>query len=293
MAADKMETKLTALINTNKKNVDAAINANTRDIKKMESTMEEWMRTWKNEMEAWRKERAEWRTEKLQMQEEIYILKNEIASLRSRPTREEGEICEEDKAAIKEELTKAITETLEVKTKALEGMMEAKQEGWVEVVKKNLRKEAKEEVQKDIVHTTLEEEKMRQARRLNIRVSGIQESKDSTPEEDGRALCTKLGYKVEDPLPFTKAWRVGKDTTKTRALLLQFPSELARTTFMKKKVILRGLREEPIIYLDDDLTKMQQDHRRACMPRVHQARKEGKRAMYRDGRVIIDGKAVN
>lgn len=205
--------------------------------------------------------------------------------------REEGEICEEEKTAIKEEITKVLTETLEVKTKALEGIMEAKQEGWVEAVKKNLHKAAKEEVQKDIVHSALEEEKMRQARRLNVRVSGIREG--ANPEEDGRALCLKLGYKKEDPLPFTKAWRAGKDTTKARALLLQFPSDLARTDFMRKKVILRGLREEPIIYLDDDLTKMQQDHRRACMPKVHQARKEGKRAIYRDGRVIIDGKAID
>ncbi|WP_447383772.1 hypothetical protein, partial [Streptococcus pneumoniae] len=77
-------------------------------------------------------------------------------------------------------------ETIEEKTKALEGMMEAKQEGWVEVVKKNLHRETKEEVRKDIVHSTLEEEKMRQARRLNVRVSGIPEG--PTPEEDGRAL---------------------------------------------------------------------------------------------------------
>ncbi|MCO5550020.1 hypothetical protein L7F22_003497 [Adiantum nelumboides] len=49
----------------------------------------------------------------------------------------------------------------------------------------------------------------------------------------------------------------------------------------------------PPIYLDDDLTRMQVEHRRACMPRVLQARKEGKRAIYRDNRVIIDGKAID
>ncbi|MCO5570591.1 hypothetical protein L7F22_024316 [Adiantum nelumboides] len=52
---------------------------------------------------------------------------------------------------MKEEITKAIVETIEIKTKAMadpiEGKMDAK-EGWVEVVRKNLRKEAKVEAQK-------------------------------------------------------------------------------------------------------------------------------------------------
>ncbi|MCO5607281.1 hypothetical protein L7F22_061474 [Adiantum nelumboides] len=54
---------------------------------------------------------------------------------------------------MKEELTKAITKTIEMKTKdmvdSIEGGMEAKREGWVEVVCKNLRKDVKEETQRD------------------------------------------------------------------------------------------------------------------------------------------------
>lgn len=285
MATDKIETKLTALISTNKKNADAVVNNLTRDIKKMEAHMETLMKEWKEEKEAWKQEKMAWQAEKHTMQEAISSLKEEIASLRDRPTREEGEICEEDKAALKEEITKAITATIEVKTKDMEERMEAKQEGWVEVVKKNIRKET------DIVHTTIEEEKLRRARKLNIRVTGIKETEKS-PEEDGKALCTTLGYEEEDQPPFAKAWRAGKDNTKEKALILQFPTEVAKTTFMKKKVILRGIKEGPTIYLDDDLTWLQREHRRACMPRIHQARKEGKKATYRDGRIIIDGKTV-
>lgn len=285
MATDKMETKLTALISTNKKNADAVINTLTRDLKKIESQMETWMKEWKEEKEIWKQERAAWQAEKQQMQETITMLKEEVSSLGARPNREEGEICEEDKMALKEELTKAITETIEEKTKDMEEKMEAKQEGWVEIVKKNIRKET------DIVHTTIEEEKMRRARKLNTRVTGIEETENS-PEEDGKILCTKLGYEDVDQPPFTKAWRAGKDTSKERALILQFPTEVAKTTFMKKKPILRGLKEEPAIYLDDDLTWLQREHRRGCMPRIHKARKEGKKATYRDGRIIIDGKII-
>ena len=216
------------------------------------------------------------------MAEKIAILESSMASL----TPEEGEINKDSKEAIKDELTKALTASME-------HTLEATKEGWVEIVKKNIKREAREEAQKEevlIVHTTLEEEKMRQAPRFNVRVTGIVEKEGFTPERDGRELCNKLGYK-EELLPFAKAWRTGKDPNKERALILQFPNDESRSTFLRKRVILRGL-EGPHIYLDDDLTKMQVAHRRACMPRLHQVRKEGKRASYRDGRIIIDGKPI-
>ena len=71
----------------------------------------------------------------------------------------EGEINSEAKEALKEELTKTLTAHMEDK-------LEATKEGWVEVVKKNIKKEAREEAQKEEVlrvHTTLEEEKIRQS----------------------------------------------------------------------------------------------------------------------------------
>ncbi|KAH6555193.1 hypothetical protein KP509_1Z274900 [Ceratopteris richardii] len=216
------------------------------------------------------------------MKEELELLKASMVSL----TPEEGEINMNKPEALKKELTKSLTESMENK-------LEATKEGWIDIVKKNIKKEAKEKAQKEealIVHTTIEEEKMRHARRLNVRITGIEEKEGSTPESDGKTLCKILGYKEESP-PFIKSWRTGRDPTKKRALILHFPSEDIRSTFLRKRVILRAL-DGPPIYLDDDLTPMQVAHRRACMPRVHQARKEGKKASYRDGRVIIDGKAI-
>lgn len=221
------------------------------------------------------------------LKEEVSALKVEMVAIKN-AEKEEGEINDNTLTAIKEEISKEIT-------KDMEGKLEAKQSGWVEVVKKNIRKEVREETQREenqIIHTTIEEEKMRHARRLNIRVTGIAETPDSTPEKDGQLLCMKLGYKEEHPLPFTKAWRAGKDSTRKRALILQFAGETERVTFMRKRVILRGLEGAPI-FLDDDLTRMQLEHRRTCMPRVLHARREGKKAFYRDGRVIIDGRPMD
>lgn len=286
----KMEDKLHNAIRENKKTLDSTINGLINRLSKLEKEADAFNKekeAWKKEKEEWEMERAkerdEWKIEKDNLTEQMAILKASIASL----TPEEGEINNDTKEALKEELTKALTARMEDK-------LEATKEGWVEVVKKNIKKEAREEAKKEevlIVHTTLEEEKMRQSRRLNVRVTGIGEKEGSTPERDGKELCNKLGYKEEESLPFTKAWRAGKDPNKERALILQFPNDESRSIFLRKRVILRGL-EGPHIYLDDDLTKMQVAHRRACMPRVHQARKEGKRASYRDGRIIIDGKAI-
>ena len=165
----------------------------------------------KEEKERREWEKEQWRKEKEDMNAQIEALRVSIASL----TPEEGEIKVETKEALKEEITKALTASIEDK-------LEATKDGWVEVVKKNIKKEAREEAQKDevlIVHTTIEEEKMRQARRLNVRVTGIKEQEGSTPASDGKALCAKIGYKEEE-VPFSKAWRAGKDPKK-RALILR------------------------------------------------------------------------
>eukprot|EP00250_Pteridium_aquilinum_P020100 c24701_g2_i1 orf=107-652(+) len=152
------------------------------------ATIEAWMR----EMEAAFLRETKTLHERISsLEEERKGLQERILLLEGKPAREEGEIIEADREAIKEEITKALEETLEKQ-------IDAKKDGWVEVVKKNLKKEAKEEAQKDeavIIHTTIEEEKMRHARRLNIRVTGIAEETGSTPENDGKTLCKKLGYK--------------------------------------------------------------------------------------------------
>ena len=189
-------------------------------------------------------------------------------------SREDGEISSlED---IKDEIKKVKEE--------VKSNIELAKTGWVDVVKRNIKKELKDE---NIVNTTLDEEKMRQARRLNVRVTGLKEG--ASPDEDAQILGKMLGYEA---LPITKTWRVGRDTTRKRALVLQFKDSESRIAFFKKRPILRGLGGDPI-YLDEDLTKMQIEHRKTCMPRVIQARKEGHRAFYRDGRVIINDRAAN
>ena len=220
------------------------------------------------------------REEKDALKAEIEKLKVENTNLKKelddiKVSREDGEISSiED---IKDEIKKVKEE--------VQNNIELAKTGWVDVVKRNIKKEIKDE---NIVNTTLEEEKMRQARRLNVRVTGLKEG--ASPNEDAQTLGKMLGY--TEALPITKAWRAGRDTTRKRALVLQFKDLDSRITFFKKRPILRGMGGDPI-YLDEDLTKMQIEHRKSCMPRVMQARKEGHRAFYRDGRVIINDRTTN
>ncbi|MCO5599036.1 hypothetical protein L7F22_053135 [Adiantum nelumboides] len=93
---------------------------------------EEEMKAWRIVVDEWSKERAALLRKRDVMKQEINDLKAEIVSLRDRSPCEDGEIVEV-KEAIKEEITKAIVETIEIKTKAMavsiEGKMDAKEEG--------------------------------------------------------------------------------------------------------------------------------------------------------------------
>lgn len=285
---EKFEKAMEKTMKDYKKMVDSNINTINRDLLARIAKLEVDTEVWKKDKLVMQAEMEGWRTEKVEMQEEINLLKAKVESMEGK---EEGEITETEKEALREEITKALTETMEEK-------IEAKREGQVDVVKKKMKAEVKEEVKEAtkeerkleetlLVNATIEEEKMRQARKLNVRVTGL---KKTTAESDGKELCTKLGYEEDTSPPFVNAWWVGRDPTK-RALMLQFNNIEAKMAFMKKRVALKALAGDPI-YLDDDLTILQVKHRQACMPKIRELRKDGKNVFYRDGRIFVDGKPL-
>ena len=147
---------------------------------------------------------------------------------------------------------------------------------WIEVVKKNKGMPSN---QTEVMNATLEEEAKRRVRALRIRVVGWAEAK--TAKEDAEALCSKLG--VESSLVLD-AWRVGDVSDKRgRILMLKFEDIVKKDAFLAKRSGLKGEKT----YLDEDLTPAQVAHRKECMPKVLEARKQGKFAVYRNGRVII------
>ena len=149
---------------------------------------------------------------------------------------------------------------------------------WIEVVKKQ---KGTSMDRMAMMNATLEEEAKRKARALHVRVVGWAEK--GSPQEDAKNLATKIGA---SDIPFASAWRVGRDESRAKALIIRFMDIDKKKAFLSKRKALKGEK----IYLDDDLTPAQVAHRKENMPRVLDARKEGKWAVYRDGKVIITEK---
>ena len=149
---------------------------------------------------------------------------------------------------------------------------------WIEVVKKQ---KGTSMDRMEMMNATLEEEAKRKARVLHVRVVGWAEK--GSPQEDATNLGTKIGA---SDIPFASAWRVGRDESRAKALIIRFMDIDKKKAFLSKRKALKGEK----IYLDDDLTPAQVAHRKENIPRVLEARKEGKWAVYRDGKVIITEK---
>ena len=131
---------------------------------------------------------------------------------------------------------------------------------WIEVVKKQ---KGTSMDRMEMMNATLEEEAKRKARVLHVRVVGWAEK--GSPQEDATNLGTKIGA---SNIPFASAWRVGRDESRAKALIIRFMDIDKKKAFLSKRKALKGEK----IYLDDDLTPAQVAHRKENMPRVLDAR---------------------
>ena len=113
---------------------------------------------------------------------------------------------------------------------------------------------------------------------MHVRVVGWAEK--GRPQEDAKNLGTKIGA---SDISFASVWRVGKDQSRAKALIIRFMDIDKKKAFLSKRKALKGEK----IYLDDNLTPTQMAHRKENMPQVVDARKEGKWAVYRASKVII------
>ncbi|MCO5605021.1 hypothetical protein L7F22_059197 [Adiantum nelumboides] len=281
----EVEEMIARAISQVKKEADKELNTEMRKLSDKIKQLEEERKQMEEQIKVLTDERDKWKIAHANIQQEftreLHRMQEDIHHLRG-AVREEGELSHMDE--LKEGLKKeCIAELKEDMIQELD----TKQGSWIEVVKKNIKKEvrekrAKEEVTR--VQNTLEEEKLRHARRLNVRITGLPEG--ASPDTDAQELYRSLGYTT---MPFTRVWKAGKDATRSRALILQMQSQEDRVAFFRKRAILRG-RPGGTIYMDEDLTRMQIEHRRVCMPQILEARRGGRKAFYRDGRAFIDGR---
>ena len=135
---------------------------------------------------------------------------------------------------------------------------------WIEIVK-NHKGAIMDRV--EVMNATLEEEAKRKARALHVRVTGWTEK--GSPQQDAEDLRIRIGA---SNVPISSAWRVGRDETKPKALIIRFTDMEKKTAFLSKRTALKGEK----IYLSEDLTPAQVAHPKENMPRVLAARQQGK-----------------
>ena len=129
--------------------------------------MRKWVKEAKTQKKKDRKEKDTLKAEIEKLKVENTNLKKQFNDLEL--SREDNEISSiEDR---KKEMEKVKEE--------VKNDMELTKTGWLDVVKRNIKKEIKDE---NIFNTTLEEEKMHQAQRLNVCVARLKES--ASPKED-------------------------------------------------------------------------------------------------------------
>ncbi len=226
--------------------------------------------TWKSEMEQSIREKDA----------QIENLKKQLTACKEKLDTNEGSLNNKTQPHLQEEV-KELKTSVENGLKAWSDVVKQHQKNteWIEVTKK--QKTSAAPSAPSIINDTLEEEKRRKGRAFNVRVVGWKEEK--SPKEDALALCAKMGANDRTPLD---AWRIGKDASKERPLILKFDNMEEKKGFLSHRRTLKGEK----IFLDDDLTLAQVAHRKECMPRIIEARKAGKWAVYRDGKVIISEK---
>ncbi|MCO5581522.1 hypothetical protein L7F22_035408 [Adiantum nelumboides] len=171
----EVEDMIARAITQAKKEADKALNAEVRKMSEKMKQMEDSIKGLTEEKDAWKKKFEE-------LQEGINHL---------RISKEEGEISsfEDIEVEIKNKWKADIKEEIQTE-------MEAKQSGWVEVVKKNIKKEVCEEVHMGEhlrVQLTLEEERLRHLRKHNVRITGLKEG-PSAEEDAPQQLYQSAGF---------------------------------------------------------------------------------------------------
>ena len=121
-----------------------------------------------------------------------------------------------------------------------------------------------------MISETLEEDKRRNSKALNVLVRGLEMG--DTPMSDAEALFTKMG------INFTceSARRVDKVELPNCPLVMKLRTATNISTLLSMRAVLKGTK----IYLDDDLTLLQQERKREGLKKVMAAREAGKWAIY-------------
>ncbi|KAL3677273.1 hypothetical protein R1sor_027221 [Riccia sorocarpa] len=135
--------------------------------------------------------------------------------------------------------------------------------------------------QATLVREREDEQTARHARRMNIRVVGLEE----VGEEDTTNIVLNFFWdtlRVHTPR-VEQAIRVGRSDKGPRAILVKFSTLEDRSLVLSNRSMLKGLH----IWIDPDLTPSQMEDKRREFQRVKNAWAEGLVAYMRDGLAVV------
>lgn len=126
------------------------------------------------------------------------------------------------------------------------------------------------------------------SRRNNLQIIGIDEQPEETWEQTAVKVSKLLEDKFELPnIELERAHRVGRrDDTRFRPIIARFSRFCDREAVMRNVSKLRGTN----IFVNEDLCPASQAIRKAQIPMMKQARRDGKVAFFRHTKLIIKEK---
>ena len=122
-------------------------------------------------------------------------------------------------------------------------------------------------------------------RRNNLQIVGLEEAPGENWEQTSNKVSTFLGEKLQLPnLEIERAHRVGvRQEHRHRPIIARFVKFADREAVKRNAAKLRGTR----VYINEDLCPASQEKRKEQLPRLKQAREEGKIAYFNYTRLVI------
>ena len=164
-----------------------------------------------------------------------------------------------------------------------------------DAIKKIALEERTEEDINHITTATVREIEQRKKRKANVIITNLEESESSNAEERNEHdfnIVKKLMTEIAAEAEIKQIFRLGVKTTKPRAIKVRLSTESEQNSIMKRAIILKDRTEYKQVFINRDLTPLEQKERRLLVEEMKkknlEAEREGKqeRWIIRKGRVL-------
>ena len=121
-------------------------------------------------------------------------------------------------------------------------------------------------------------------RRSNLIISGIEENHNENNEQCHKKTLQFFKEKIKVPeIDIISAYRIGRSNNRNRDIMVRFKNNDERNAVFRRKRNLKGER----IYIREDFCRETQEIRKELLPKLKEARQQGKNAFINYRELII------